>query len=307
MALEQEEEPSPALLSGELQSLGLSEQELQILHACVCPVSIEHCHDLYHHAHRQHGLRGSALYPGDDRQNSCLCPYLCLCPRYGRENSRAYIRKKQQFVNLTFGFGNSEMSYSTSYYHNWNLGKKNKFFIGTGVRFTASNAKNKNYTSAPSNLAGEATKMDTAFGANTSIYALNALLNLGYNISPKLQIGFNIDLIGISFGPEKTYQFQGSGLQNNTKASPTPLNLLFIGINDKGTLNSELYLQYKVKEKLGIKIGYQHLFTEITTTSKIQTLPEPNDRFRKISDLFNVGVSFFILEGSRYQIKAKNG
>lgn len=202
------------------------------------------------------------------------------------------IPKKQQFVNLTFGFGNSEMSYSTSYYHNWNLGKKNKFFIGTGVRFTTSNAKNKNYTSAPSNLAGEATKMDTAFGANTSIYALNALLNLGYNISPKLQIGFNIDLIGISFGPEKTYQFQGSGLQNNTKASPTPLNLLLVGTNDKGTLNSELYLQYKVKEKLGIKIGYQHLFTEITTTSKIQTLPEPNDRFRKISDLFNVGVSF---------------
>ena len=134
--------------------------------------------------------------------------------------------------------------------------------------------------------------MDTAFGANTSIYALNALLNLGYNISPKLQIGFNIDLIGISFGAEKTYQFQGSGLQNNTKASPTPLNLLLVGTNDKGTLNSELYLQYKVKEKLGIKIGYQHLFTEITTTSKIQTLPEPNDRFRKISDLFNVGVSF---------------
>jgi hypothetical protein len=202
------------------------------------------------------------------------------------------LPKKQQFANFTMGFGSAEMSYSASYYHNWNLGKKNQFFIGTGVRFTASNAKNKNYTSAPSNLAGEATKMDTAFGTNTSIYAINALLNMGYNISPKLQLGFNIDLIGFSFGPEKTYQFQGSGLQNNTKASPTPLNLLLVGTNDKGTLNSELYLQYKVKEKLGIKIGYQHLFTEITTTSKIQTLPEPNDRFRKISDLVTVGVSF---------------
>jgi hypothetical protein len=202
------------------------------------------------------------------------------------------LPKKQQFANFTVGFGNEAMSYSTSYYHNWNLGKKNQFFIGAGVRFTASNAKNKNYTSAPSNLAGEATKMDTAFGANTSIYAINALLNLGYNISPKMQIGFNIDLIGFSFGPEKSYQFQGSGLQNNTNASPTPLNLLLVGTNDKGTLNSELYLQYKVKEKLGIKIGYQHLFTEITTTSKIQTLPEPNDRFRKISDLVTVGVSF---------------
>jgi hypothetical protein len=202
------------------------------------------------------------------------------------------LPKKQQFANLTIGFGSAEMSYSTSYYHNWNLGNKNKIFIGTGVRFTATNAKNKNYTSAPSNLAGEATKMDTAFGANTSIYALNALLNMGYNFSPRLQLGFNIDLIGYSFGPEKTYQFQGSGLQNNTKASPTPLNLLLVGTNDKGTLNSELYLQYKIKENLGIKIGYQHLFTEITTATKVQSLPEPNDRFRKISDLVTVGVSF---------------
>lgn len=92
MALEQEEEPSPALLSGELQLLGLSEQELQILYAGVCPVSIEHCHDLYHHVHRQHGLRGSALYHGDDCYDACPYPYLCLCPHYSLANSRAYIR-----------------------------------------------------------------------------------------------------------------------------------------------------------------------------------------------------------------------
>lgn len=74
-------------VSGELQSLGLSEQELQILQACVCPVSIEHCPDLYHHVHWQLGLRGLALYHCHD-----ACPYLCLCPHYSLANSRAYIR-----------------------------------------------------------------------------------------------------------------------------------------------------------------------------------------------------------------------
>ena len=41
-----------------------------------------------------------------------------------------------------------------------------------------------------------------------------------------------------------------------------------------------------------MKIGYEHLFTELTTSTKIQTVPEQNDRFRRISDLINIGVSY---------------
>ena len=44
--------------------------------------------------------------------------------------------KKQQFVDLSFGFGsNSQGNIAAGYFHNWNLGKNSKFFIGTGACF----------------------------------------------------------------------------------------------------------------------------------------------------------------------------
>jgi hypothetical protein len=118
------------------------------------------------------------------------------------------------------------------------------------------------------------------------------MINLGYNFTPKMQIGFNIDLLGFSFGPEATPAFRSNGVQVNTKAKPTSFNLLLVGNNDKGTLNSEFYLRYKINNKIGLKVAYQYFFTELTTSTKIQTLPEQNDRFRNKANLFNFGVSY---------------
>jgi hypothetical protein len=117
-------------------------------------------------------------------------------------------------------------------------------------------------------------------------------VNLGYNFSPKLQAGFNIDLLGFSFGPEGTPVFKGSGSQTTTKAKPTGFNVLLVGNNDRGTLNSEFYLRYKVSKKVGIKAAYEYLFTELTTDTKVQTTPEQNDRFRNKASLFSVGISY---------------
>lgn len=198
----------------------------------------------------------------------------------------------QPYVDFTIGIGSSEMSFASGIFYNWTIGKKKKIFIGTGARLTAYTGKDKYFTSAPSNLASEINKTDTLFSTKTNIYALNALINLGYNFSPKFQIGFNIDLLGLSFGPESSYKFQGNGSQTNTIAKPTTFNLLLVGTNDKGSLNSELYVRYKFNQKFGMKIGYEHLFTELTTSTKIQTVPEQNDRFRRISDLLNIGASY---------------
>jgi hypothetical protein len=70
------------------------------------------------------------------------------------------------------------------------------------------------------------------------------------------------------------------------------LNILLIGNNDRGTLNSEFYLRYKVNQKLGLKLAVQHFFTELTTATKVQNTPIQNDRFRNISNLVAVGVAY---------------
>lgn len=201
--------------------------------------------------------------------------------------------KKQQYADLSFGFGNSQVSIVGGYYHNWNFGKKNRFFVGTGVRFGNYSGKNISFLSAPASLAAEESKTDTLFGPSPSIYSFNTFINLGYNLTAKLQAGFNIDVLGFSFGPEGSPVFRSNGGQVTTKAKPTSFNLLLVGNNDRGTLNSEFYLRYKFNDKLGLKGSYQYLFTELTTETKVQTIPEQNDRFRKKAGLFSVGISYY--------------
>lgn len=200
--------------------------------------------------------------------------------------------RKQRFADLSFGFGSSQGSVAAGYFYNLNLGLKKKFFIGTGVRFNAYYGSSINYLSAPAKLAGEESKTDTLKASNPGVYAINALINLGYNFSPKIQAGFNIDAIGFSFGPKGKPVFVANGVATATEAKPTGFNALLIGNNDRGTLNSEFYLRYKINNKFGVKVAYQYFFTELTTTTEIQTIPEKNDRFRNKASMFGIGVSY---------------
>jgi putative salt-induced outer membrane protein YdiY len=200
--------------------------------------------------------------------------------------------KTEQLADFTFGFGSSQTTLTTGYSKNWNLGKKQRFFIGAGIRLSGAFSEGKIFTSAPASLAKDKANVDSLYGGKSSIYALNAMINLGYHITPKLDLGFNIDVFGFSFGPSRIKLFSGNGTLDVTTAEPTSMNVLLVGNNDRGTLNSEFYLRYKINHKVGIKVAMQHFFTELTTIEKVQTVPVQNDRFRNITDLFSVGVAF---------------
>ncbi len=200
--------------------------------------------------------------------------------------------KTQQFADLSFGFGNKQGSVIAGYFYNWNFGKNKKFFIGTGARFNTFYGTNVNFTSAPASLAGDKLKEDTLLAPKPNAYSLNVLINLGYHITPKLQAGFNIDLLGASFGPEGSPIFISNGVLTTTKAKPAGFNILLVGNNDKGSLNSEFYARYKIADKFGVKLAYQYFFTELKTSTEIQTAPQKNDRFRNKAGLLNVGFSY---------------
>lgn len=201
-------------------------------------------------------------------------------------------KKIEQLADFTIGFGSSQTTVSAGYVKNWNLGKKQRFYIGVGTRLSGAFGKGKIFTSAPASFASNSANVDSVYGGNSSIYALNALINLGYHISPKLDLGFNIDVIGFSFGPNASRIFRTNGVETLTNTKPTGMNVLLVGNNDRGTLNSEFCLRYKVNNKVGIKLAYQHFFTELTTATKVQTLPAQNDRFRNITNLFSIGVAY---------------
>lgn len=219
-----------------------------------------------------------------------ICLGVLMLPFYiavGQQNNLSY---PHQFVDLGMAFGNAQNSVSASYLYNWHLGEKRKFFIGTGARLTSYFGNNKYFTSAPGKLASDDKKTDSLFAPKPSVTAFNVVINLGYQLSSKLQVGFNIDALGFSFGPTGSPTYNGIA----TKAKPTSGNILLIGNNDKGTLNSHAYLRYSFNQKWGMSAAYEYLFTELTTTTNVQTLPELNNRFRNKASQFYVGLSYKI-------------
>jgi Outer membrane protein beta-barrel domain len=195
-------------------------------------------------------------------------------------------------VELGGAIGSSVGSISASGFQNWGLGSKKKFYIGTGVRFTSFFGGNVNFTTAPADLTSDDKNIDTLLAPSPSLNSLNLMISLGYKISEKLDVGFNIDAIGVSFGPTGTPSYIRNGKSVASSASPTTPNILLVGDNDKGSLNSHLFVRYKLSDHLGIKLAYQFLFNELTTTTKIQTIPSANDRFRAKSTMIYVGVNY---------------
>ncbi len=107
-------------------------------------------------------------------------------------------------------------------------------------------------------------------------------------------IGFNINVIGFSFGAEKEGTVDlnefGAGLfPVRDTAKPTSLNALLIGDNDRGTLNSEFWIGYRIASNVMVRGAFSYLFTEYTTDGKYQ---DDNDRFRYKAAQGAIGINY---------------
>ena len=220
----------------------------------------------------------------------------------------AQMSHTSQTAHLSIAAGNG-FSVAPSYFYNWQLGKKRKIEIGLGARLTSYFAGDKDYLTAPAKLTSGKTgpgvlftenikeNIDSLFIPKSNTNALNLALELGYNISPKWYAGFNIDLIGFSFGKkadDATYKSNNGAETENVKAKPTGFNALLISDNDLGNLNSALTIRYKLNDKIGIHGGISFYFSEYTTDTEIQQSPGANDRFRYKSLAPSIGVSWFL-------------
>lgn len=195
------------------------------------------------------------------------------------------------YANLTGAIGNNQGSVSVDYFHLWKVGKAKKIEVGLGGRFTSYFGSSQYYSSAPASLAADESKSDSLLLQTAQVNALNLAINIGYSVSNKFGLGFNIDAIGFSFGAVQSGSYLNGNQGQVTSAKPTSFNILLIGNNDQGSLNSEFYVRYFFKEKLAVKLGYQYLFTEYTTETQIQQLPVANDRFRNKASLLSVGIT----------------
>lgn len=211
--------------------------------------------------------------------------------------------QENAFTHVSMSLGNNQKMLALSLGSFYGLGKKKKFKVGLGLRYSGFVGKNLNYLTAPAKLTSGATgpqvlfseidpnNYDTFFMPKSRVNAINLSINLQYALNSKLDVGFNIDAIGFSFGGSKNGIFSSSLLPSTiaVKAKPTSFNALLISDNDIGTLNSELYVKYWLKENMGIVGGLSFVFTEYTTENK---LTFNNDRFRNKALMFMLGFSY---------------
>ncbi len=212
--------------------------------------------------------------------------------------------KNQRYADLSVAAVGG-FSPALSYNYNWGLGKRGKFKIGTGIRLTYFGGSNKDLITAPATLtSGErgpqvlfketiVANLDTLRFGKVGVGYINIPIHLQYSFSKKFEIGFNIDVVGLSFGSKQSGTFYSSASKSLNKttqsAKPTTFNLLLVSDNDLGSLNSEIYARYWLNDKIGLRAGLSFQFIEYTTDKK---LTFENDRFRTKNLLPMLAVSY---------------
>ncbi|QOI96250.1 MAG: hypothetical protein HRU69_01620 [Flammeovirgaceae bacterium] len=208
----------------------------------------------------------------------------------------AYTQVKE--VHLTAAIGNAQGTVSLLAGYDREVGSKEKFAVGFGARFTSYFGTNQYYQTAPAKLTTGSTgplvifkenipeNIDTVLLAKAQVNSLNLFINMRYAVHSKFQLGFNIDAIGFSFGASQPGTFRNTPIRTR----PASFNALLISDNDRGNLNSELYLKYLLSEKWSVKVAAQFHFTEYFTETEVQQFPEPNDRFRNKALMGAIGV-----------------
>jgi len=219
------------------------------------------------------------------------------------------LPRASQLVDLSGTIGNSQGTVAASYIHNWRLGKRRKWEIGGGVRWTVYTATKSDFTTAPARLARGTTipfvivfapqktdNWDTLPVQRPLVHSVNLSVNFGYHFSGKWMAGFNIDLAGFSIGPRRNSILTSNGRESSEpNAKPASFNVLLTGDNDYGSLNSEFFLRYKWAERWSLRAIYGFYFAEYKTVAVRQTAPDGTlvDRFRNKVNTGGLGVSYF--------------
>ena len=168
-----------------------------------------------------------------------------------------------QEVGLTGGFP-SGVTVAASYTPTFGLWDR-RLNVGLGARFTAVfGGADVVYPNGNATLIA-AQAADTFTVNDPSSYALNVMFAISVRLVAGLEVGLNIDLIGVGFGPGVTGIYQGvtPGLSGPIAASVTSFNFLLFGKNDRGQLDSEFFAAYWF-EHWGVRAGVSHMSTEYT-------------------------------------------
>jgi long-subunit fatty acid transport protein len=190
-----------------------------------------------------------------------------------------------------FRVGPDQMGGSVSLWGHRGFGDAKRFQLGFGLRYTGNQANHTDYITAPAKFTSDETKLDTLHVESGLIHSVNLAVDFRYRVVKRFSLGFNIDLVGASFGSKINPKLRSSLGSFSPEAKPTAGNFLLVGDNDIGSLNSELYVHFSPKETWAIRAGLSYLFTEYQT-DKSYIPGIDNDRYRSKNMGFFLGFHY---------------
>jgi len=160
-------------------------------------------------------------------------------------------------LDLAIGFGKGVVSPSLSFQHYFSIGKV--FRVGPGVRLFMAQGKDLRFAEENTELEG-GNNADGAAAANAFTAKESRLggLNVGayfkFIITPKIEAGLNMDLVGIPLGNQADGTLtKGENTETYavTKAQQVSVNTFF----NRGNVANELWVGYRFDASKMIRVG----------------------------------------------------
>ncbi|MFT4521226.1 MAG: hypothetical protein ACI8ZN_000153 [Bacteroidia bacterium] len=173
----------------------------------------------------------------------------------------------------------------------------NKLRLGMGIRIGLYHNVESNYTTADKGLKKLDSQIDTLFFSNAQAASINFNIKVEYYLIPKVAVGVQFDILGISEGfeqkstylPGKDSRDAGFVRVDNVKNRPTKSNA-FSTTNAKGSLLNQVFIRFEPTRKFSIMAGISILTQEIS--SKGQYGSNSQYRFERLDNMLFVGLSF---------------
>ncbi len=222
--------------------------------------------------------------------------------------------------DLGMAYSTDRYNPSFQYYQLLNIGSRKLISLGWNFRVGAFYGDNINYYTAPARL----TRGKSGFGAlgapliEDNIdrvrfdYATMTSANIGIrgqiNLG-RVEIGATADLVGLTLGRTRIGRVSSAngryrvdsvttraftGVYAEQSARPTRLNAQLLGDNAMGTLSTEVYARVRISQRVGIKVGYQWLTSEMRLSNR--DVVADNDRYRNRSGMAYLAVTLPIFQ-----------
>jgi len=185
----------------------------------------------------------------------------CIICLISLETITAQRAKVSQYLSLGGGFGSEQFIPTIGFGEYISFGNNYRFSVGSGVRMTIFSAKGNTFTGLKNPY------LSTTITPLTreNMVIINAPLIAEYQ-GNKIVAGFNVDLIGLTFGKSKDSltinNYRGS--TDNLSVKPTKFNF---ALGSAGSSINEVYIGLKIREEITIKAGFSFLFTKLNLRS----------------------------------------